>query len=185
MDFIKQYPEVSELLEDDRVEIVFTDGRKYLKQHQDKNYDIILMNTTWNWRAYASNLLSADFLNIIEQSLAKEGVLYYNTTKSLDAYYTAQSVYDYVYKYKFFVLASNNPVIINQSMIKDNLCQLKNYKTKQPVFATQEQCAQAAEVIMSNPLLPYKDIDMTELGHVPCIITDNNMITEYKYGKGL
>ena len=185
MDFIKQYPEVSELLEDDRVEIVFTDGRKYLKQHQDKNYDIILMNTTWNWRAYASNLLSADFLNIIEQSLAKEGVLYYNTTKSLDAYYTAQSVYDYVYKYKFFVLASNNPVIINQSMIKDNLCQLKNYKTKQPVFATQEQCAQAAEVIMSNPLLPYKDIDMTELGRVPCIITDNNMITEYKYGKGL
>ena len=185
MDFIKQHPEVSELLEDDRVEIVFTDGRKYLKQHQDKNYDIILMNTTWNWRAYASNLLSADFLNIIEQSLAKEGVLYYNTTKSLDAYYTAQSVYDYVYKYKFFVLASNNPVIINQSMIKDNLCQLKNYKTKQPIFATQEQCAQAAEVIMSNPLLPYKDIDMTELGRVPRIITDNNMITEYKYGKGL
>ena len=185
MDFIKQYPEVSELLEDDRVEIVFTDGRKYLKQHQDKNYDIILMNTTWNWRAYASNLLSADFLNIIEQSLAKEGVLYYNTTKSLDAYYTAQSVYDYVYKYKFFVLASNNPVIINQSMIKDNLCQLKNYKTKQPVFATQEQCAQAAEVIMSNPLLPYKNIDMTEMGRAPHIITDNNMITEYISGLGL
>lgn len=185
VDFIKQHSEVSELLEDDRVEIVFTDGRKYLKQHQDKNYDIILMNTTWNWRAYVSNLLSADFLNIIKQSLAKDGVVYYNTTQSLDAYYTAQNVFEYVYKYKFFVLGSNKSVVINLAIVEDNLCQLRNYKTKQPLFLTQEQCAQAAEVIMSNPLLPYKDIDMTELGRAPRIITDNNMITEYKYGKGL
>ncbi|WP_372814635.1 fused MFS/spermidine synthase [Psychrobacter sp.] len=185
VDFIKQHPEVSELLADDRVEIIFTDGRKYLKQHQDKNYDIILMNTTWHWRAYVSNLLSADFLSIIKQALAKDGVVYYNTTQSLDAYYTAQSVYDYVYKYKFFILGSNQPVVLNQTMIKNNLCQLKNYKTKQPVFSTQEKCVQAAEVIMSNPLLLYKNIDMTEMGRAPRIITDNNMITEYKYGKGL
>lgn len=185
VDFIKQHPEVNELLEDDRVEIIFTDGRKYLKQHQDKNYDIVLMNTTWNWRAYASNLLSADFLKIINHSLVEDGVVYYNTTQSLDAYYTAQSVYDYIYKYKFFVLASNKPIVIDTVTIENNLCQLENYKTKQPVFLTQEQCAQAAEVIMSNPLLPYKNIDMAELGRVPRIITDNNMITEYKYGKGL
>ena len=185
VDFIAQHPEVNELLEDDRVEIVFNDGRKYLKQHQDKNYDIILMNTTWNWRAYTSNLLSADFLRIIKKSLAKDGVVYYNTTQSLDAYYTAQSVYDYVYKYKFFVLASNNPVMVDQAMIRDNLCQLKNYKSKQLVFATQEKCAQAAEVIMSNPLLPYQDIDMKSLGRDPQVITDNNMITEYRYGLGL
>ena len=70
-------------------------------------------------------------------------------------------------------------------MIKNNLCQLKNYKTKQPVFSTQEKCVQAAEVIMSNPLLLYKNVDMTEMGRAPRIITDNNMITEYKYGKGL
>ena len=185
VDFIRQHPEVSELLEDDRVEIVFTDGRKYLKQHQDKNYDIILMNTTWNWRAYASNLLSVDFLNIIKQSLAKDGVVYYNTTQSLDAYYTAQNVFEYVYKYKFFVLGSNKPVVINPAIIENNLCQLKNYKTKQSVFITQAQCAQAAEIIMSNPLLPYKNIDMKEMDRAPRIITDNNMITEYKYGKGI
>lgn len=185
VDFIAQHPEVSELLQDDRVEIIFTDGRKYLKQYQDKNYDIILMNTTWNWRAYVSNLLSADFLTIIKQSLAPDGVVYYNTTQSLDAYYTAQSVYDYVYKYKFFVLGSNQPVILNSVMIENSLCQLKNYKTKQPIFATQKQCVQAAEIIMSNPLTSYKNIDMTEMSRAPRIITDNNMITEYKYGKGL
>lgn len=185
VDFIRENPEVSELLEDDRVEIVFDDGRKYLKQHQENTYDIILMNTTWYWRAYASNLLSAEFLSIIQQSLAPDGVVYYNTTQSLDAYYTAQSVYDYVYKYKFFVLGSNLPVVINQTMIENNLCQLKNYQTKQPVFVSQEQCAQAAEIIMNNPLLPYKDIDMSLINREPQLITDNNMITEYKYGKGL
>jgi len=185
VDFIKQHPEVSELLEDDRVNIVFNDGRKYLKQHQEEVYDIILMNTTWNWRAYVSNLLSADFLNITKQSLAKDGVVYYNTTQSLDAYYTAQSVFDYVYQYKFFVLASNYPVLIDSAIIEKNLCQLRKYKTKQLLFTTQEQCAQAADIIMSNPLLPYHDIDMALLGRSPLVITDNNMITEYKYGKGL
>ena len=185
VDFIKEHPEVSELLEDDRVEIVFDDGRKYLKQHQEDTYDIILMNTTWNWRAYASNLLSADFLNIVKQSLAPDGVVYYNTTQSLDAYYTVQSVLNYVYQYKFFVLAANRPIAIDTVMIEDNLCQLKNYKTKQPIFDSPLQCQQAAEVIMSNPLLPYQNIDMAPLGREPHIITDNNMITEYKYGKGL
>ncbi len=185
VDFIKEHPEVSELLEDDRVEIVFDDGRKYLKQHQENTYDIILMNTTWNWRAYVSNLLSADFLSIIKQSLVPNGVVYYNTTQSLDAYYTAQSIFDYVYQYKFFVLAANRPVVIDKVMIENNLCQLKNYKTKQPIFDSQLKCQEAAEVIMSNPLLPYRNIDMASLGRAPRVITDNNMITEYKYGKGL
>ena len=185
VDFIRENPEVSELLEDDRVEIIFDDGRKYLNQHQENTYDIILMNTTWHWRAYASNLLSADFLTIIKQSLASNGVVYYNTTQSLDAYYTAQNVYDYVYQYRFFVLASNKPVVINQTMIENNLCQLKNYKTKQPVFDGQPQCAKAAEIIMSNPLLPYRDINIASLDREPRTITDNNMITEYRYGKGL
>lgn len=185
VDFIKEHPEVSELLEDNRVEIVFDDGRKYLKQHQEYTYDIILMNTTWNWRAYTSNLLSSDFLNIVKQSLAPDGMVYYNTTQSLDAYYTAQSVLNHVYQYKFFALATNRPIVINKVMIEDNLCQLRNYKTKQPIFVSPLQCQEAAEVIMSNPLLPYQNIDMTSLGREPHVITDNNMITEYKYGKGL
>lgn len=190
VDFIKENSEVSELLEDDRVDIIFDDGRKYLKQHQEDSFDIILMNTTWHWRAYASNLLSADFLAIIKQSLAKDGVVYYNTTKSLDAYYTAQNVFDYVYKYKFFALASDSEVVIEPSIIQHNLCQLENYITKAPIFNNQLECQKATELIMSNPLIPYDNIDMS-LRDMPLInrpariITDNNMITEYKYGKGI
>lgn len=190
VDFIKENPEVSELLEDDRVEIIFDDGRKYLKQHQEDSFDIILMNTTWHWRAYTSNLLSADFLAIIKQSLAKKGVVYYNTTKSLDAYYTAQNVFEYVYKYKFFALASDSEVVIEPSIIQHNLCQLENYITKVPIFSNQLECQKATELIMSIPLIPYENIDMSMkdlplINRSPRIITDNNMITEYKYGKGI
>ena len=38
---------------------------------------------------------------------------------------------------------------------------------------------------MKHPFLPYKDIDLSSLNREPEIITDNNMITEYKYGRGL
>jgi len=185
VDFIRENPEVSELLEDDRVEIVFDDGRKYLKQHQEQTYDIILMNTTWHWRAYGSNLLSVDFLTIIKDSLAENGVVYYNTTGSLDAYHTAHSVFDYTYKYKNFVLASTDEVALDSVDIQRNLCKLENYSTKKPVFESEQECQQAMEHIIANPLIPYKDIDMSSLRREPELITDNNMITEYRYGKGL
>lgn len=185
VDFIRENPEVSELLEDNRVEIIFDDGRKYLKQHQEQTYDIILMNTTWHWRAYVSNLLSADFLNTIKQSLAPDGVAYYNTTQSLDAYYTAQSVFDYVYQYKFFVMASDNEIVMNRVNIQQNLCKLESYKTKKPIFKSEQECQQATQRIIDNPFIPYKGIDMSLINREPELITDNNMITEYKYGKGL
>lgn len=185
VNFIRQNPEVSELLKDDRVEIIFDDGRKYLKQHQNERYDVILMNTTWHWRAYASNLLSKDFLHIVKNSLAKEGIVYYNTTQSLDAYYTAQNVFKYVYQYKFMLLASSSKVTISASTIQKNLCQLENYVTKKSIFSGQKQCQQATDIIMNNQLLHYEDIDMSSLSREPQLITDNNMVTEYKYGKGL
>lgn len=43
----------------------------------------------------------------------------------------------------------------------------------------------AANEIMKNPLLPYDAIDFSGLGRELEVITDDNMITEYKYGKGL
>ena len=100
------------------------------------------MNTTWHWRAYGSNLLSQNFLHLIKSVLNENGVAFYNTTQSIDAFYTAKQVFPRVYKYKFFVLAS-----------------------------------------MKNPLIPYEQIPA--FPRKPELITDDNMITEFKYGKGL
>ncbi|NNP77200.1 hypothetical protein A7P54_12335 [Acinetobacter sp. Ac_3412] len=185
VELIKISPIVSDILKDKRVEIIFDDGRKWLKKNQEQKFDIVLMNTTWHWRAYVSNLLSYDFLKIINGSLGKGGVLFYNTTQSLDAYYTAKKVFPYVYKYKYFVLASNQKQSIRLDSIQSNLCDLKDYFTKVPVFSSEKKCLDAAKIIIENPFLSYSEINFSQLNRSPEVITDNNMLSEYKYGKGL
>lgn len=184
VELIKLNPIVSGLLKDKRVEIIFDDGRKWLQKNQDKKFDMVLMNTTWHWRAYASNLLSQDFIRIIHNSLKEEGIVYYNTTQSLDAYYTAKQEFPYVYKYKFFILASNKKLKLDMNIVQINLCNLKDHLTQRSIFI-EEECFLATNEIMKNTLLPYEDIDFSSLGRKPEVITDNNMIVEYKYGKGL
>lgn len=184
IDLIKQHPIVSDLLRDNRIEFIFDDGRKWIQKNQDEKFDIVLMNTTWHWRAYASNLLSKDFLNFVSHSLNDTGVVYYNTTESLDAYYTAKSIFPYVYKHRFMVLASHEKQTLDFDSVQKNLCNLRDYLTKKNVFLGQE-CIHATNEIMKNPLLSYKEIDFSSLGRKPEVITDDNMIVEFKYGKGL
>ena len=187
IELIKTDPIVSDILKDKRIEIIFDDGRKWIKRKTDKKFDIILMNTTWYWRAYASNLLSQDFLNIVKSHMKPKGILFYNTTQSADAYYTASKVFPYVYKYKFMVLNSMQPIALeDHNNIHNNLCKLVRYSTQKPVFKDQQDCSLASDIILQTPLVPYDRIDFSEFSsHQPEVITDDNMITEYKYGKGL
>lgn len=83
IDLIRSYPHLSPLLNDPRVHIHIDDGRRWLNRNPSVKFDFILMNTTWHWRNYISNLLSSDFLNIIRYHLTRTGALYYNTTSSL------------------------------------------------------------------------------------------------------
>lgn len=184
IDLIKQHPIVSDLLRDGRIEFIFDDGRKWIQKNQDKKFDIVLMNTTWHWRAYVSNLLSKDFFSFVSHSLSDTGVIYYNTTESLDAYYTAKKVFPYVYKYRFMILASYEKQTLDFDSVQKNLCNLRDYLTQKNVFLGQE-CILATNEIMKNPLLSYKEIDFSSLGRKPEVITDDNMIVEFKYGKGL
>lgn len=184
VELIKLNPMVSDLLKDKRIEIIFDDGRKWLQKNEDKKFDMVLMNTTWHWRAYVSNLLSQDFIHIIKHSLKDDGVLFYNSTKSLDAYYTAKQEFSYIYKYKSFILGSNKKLKFDMNKIQNNLCNLKEYLTQKNVFVEAE-CSLATNEIMKNPLLSYDDIDFSSLGRKPEVITDDNMLVEYKYGRGL
>ncbi len=185
IELIKMHPEVRGLLDDPRVEVVIDDGRKWLKRNNTQKFDIILMNTTWHWRAYVSNLLSQNFIQIIHDRLNKTGLVFYNTTQSMNAYVTAHQVFPYMYQYKFFALGANQPQQVNLTEIKNNLCLLKNPLTKSAVFPNEVQCQKAAEVITENILIPYEDIKFNQKNRDLEVITDDNMITEFKYGKGL
>ena len=187
IELIKTDPIVSDILKDKRIEIIFDDGRKWIKRKTDEKFDIILMNTTWYWRAYASNLLSQNFLNILKPHMKPDSILFYNTTQSADAYYTASKVFPYVYKYKFMVLTSMQPIVLeNHDDIQKNLCKLVRYYNQIPVFKNRQECSLASDILLKTPLVPYDRIDFSEFSsHQPELITDDNMITEYKYGKGL
>lgn len=185
IELIKMYPEVRGILDDPRIEIVIDDGRKWLKKNDQKKFDIILMNTTWHWRAYGANLLSQDFMHIIHSCLNKDGLAFYNTTQSMNAYATAHQVFPYVYQFKYFALGANQQQKIIPSTLKNNLCLLRDPVSQNAVFSNEEPCQKAAEIITQTPLISYGNIKFNHGDRDLEVITDNNMITEFKYGKGL
>ncbi|MGA7242584.1 MAG: fused MFS/spermidine synthase, partial [Terracidiphilus sp.] len=66
---IQQRPMVSSLLRNPKVHIVIDDGRRWLVSHPDRRFDFILMNTTFNWRSNATNLLSVEFLQLLREHM--------------------------------------------------------------------------------------------------------------------
>ena len=55
---IHQHSQSRVYLRNPKVHIVIDDGRRWLVSHPDRRFDFILMNTTFDWRANVSNLLS-------------------------------------------------------------------------------------------------------------------------------
>ena len=47
---------------------------------------------------------------------------------------------------------------------------------------SQEALENGTNQILGKPLIPYEKIDFSSLNRKPEVITDTNMITEYKYG---
>ena len=93
------YPAQARALQDPRVHVVVDDARRWLRQHPDKQYDLIIMNTTWHWRSNISLLLSTEFLQLMQSHMAPGAVLSFNATGSADAFYTASKVFAHAYRY--------------------------------------------------------------------------------------
>lgn len=182
---IADYPDHEIGLSDQRVNLYFDDGRRWLKAHPDNKYDLIIMNTTFYWRAYSSNLLSREFLTALKTHMNEHAILSYNTTDSPDAFKTADAVFDHAYLYENFVIAADfdwrQKLFANNAVEK--LAQLK--MDGKLVFP-----AKSENVINSFLHLPTRSFQDVEtyydnFGRNIEIITDRNLITEYKYGKQL
>lgn len=110
LELIRRYPEVAPLLSSPRISIEIDDGRRWLRAHPDERFDLVFQNTTWHWRAYTTQLLSADYLREVKAHLRPGGILASNATASLDAYRTALEVFRHVVRYKGFVYMSDSPL---------------------------------------------------------------------------
>ncbi len=179
---IKQYPSQAQGIKDPRVNIVIDDGRRWLNNHPDNKYDLIIINATYYWRAYSNNLLSENFLHLVKNHMLANALLSYNATGSPDALKTATVVFNHAYLYENFVIAADFDWRKNlaKPQARAVLSQLK--LDGKLLFPTNSR--NIIEYYLNEPIRTLAEIEST-LNRPAEVITDVNLITEYKYGRGL
>ena len=171
-------------MNDPKINIHIDDGRRWLKRNSDKKYDLIIMNTTYHWRSGATNLLSQEMMEIAKNSLNPNGIIAFNSTRSPDTLKTAQSVFKYAYWGTLgFIYVSDSMIKIDEVIAKDRLDKL--VLDGRPLFNEDSKQLEngAYKKTLSTQLLTLDEFEkLQNLGRDLEIITDSNMITEYKYG---
>jgi spermidine synthase len=177
VELIRKYPIVSSLLKDPKVTIHVDDGRRWLNRHPEAKFDFILMNTTWHWRDHVTNLLSAEFLRICQRHLKSGGVLYFNTTSSEDAVFTAATVFKNVARHSNFVAANDTPFTMTSTQKRANLLRFR--RDGKPVF--DPQVPELRNVLDRLAAADLKDWAPAYRARTDLYcITDDNMASEYK-----
>ncbi|HEY6527165.1 MAG TPA: hypothetical protein VIZ65_00615 [Cellvibrionaceae bacterium] len=183
---IENHADSKDLLDDSRITIFYQDGRQLVESliHQGKKFDLIVMNNTWHWRAYSTNLMSTEFMHKLKSIMHQESLLAFNSTYSPDAVYTAGNTFTQVSTFKNFVYTSESPLVIDPlaacSLIADKI----NHQS-----CSQESHLKAITLLEKIQFIPWQETvsewEKNRPGSRAEIITDSNMITEFKYGKKL
>lgn len=184
-DIASRYPEVRGILSDPRVSLHFDDGRRWLKRHPDERYDLIVMNTTYHFRAYSSMLLSKEFLTIVRRHLVPGGVMAFNSTHSPDVYKTAAAVFPTVYKYGNFAVVGEG---IALPAPEEGLRRLTALRLPQGAPLVDIGQPGVLQRVQKNLALfqPYDEAALASKAGRPIeVITDQNMLTEYKHGESI
>jgi spermidine synthase len=184
LELVGRYPEVAGILTDPRVHIHIDDGRRWLKRHADQRFDLVVMNTTFHWRAYVSLLLSTEFMELVHGRLAPGGIFAFNTTSSRDALLTAGRVFADVVKYQNFAYVSDTALAkLPDALQRLQACRLPGG----PAFAAQLFTPGGiAEQLAYAPLERARDYlaRSARPGAPPEEpITDLNLLTEYRHGR--
>jgi spermidine synthase len=175
IELIKRYPEIATILTDKKVKIIIDDGRRWLKKNPDKKYDLIVMNTTYYWRQNSTNLYSIEFLTMTKKHLKEKGVLYWNTTKSKDAHFTAAHVFSHLITYGTFAAVSDSPFDMT---LEEKGANLKKMHRKGEALFTTEHYHNRYNELLAEPLKDIRDSLMQQKDL--WLITDDNMAGEYK-----
>ncbi len=109
LEVVNTHERVESLLSNHKVKILIDDGRRYLQRNENEKFDLIIMNTTFHWRAYAANLLSKDFLEIVLAHLNENGIAFYNSTNSMNVQKTGATVCLHALRFQNHMLCSNEP----------------------------------------------------------------------------
>jgi spermidine synthase len=175
VEVIAAHAEVASVLKNPKVTIEIDDGRRWLQRH-DKQFDIIVMNTTLHWRAHASNLLSKEFLEIARRHLKQGGILYFNTTDSYDVQLTAARAFPHLLRITNHVAVSDSPFQFDRQQWH-KLLQTMTIDGK-PILDLERQKALYEECAGFIQIEPRAS--MYERVKVATVVTDDNMVIEWE-----
>lgn len=192
---IEKEPEVASVLKNPKVKVITDDGRRWLRANPSMHFDAIVSNTTYHFRASATNLLSVEFLDLIRQHLKAGGIFFYNTTDSNRVQRTACLVFAHGARVTNHMVVSDTPIgwnfqrwlhtleayridghaIFNKSREQDRakLKELADWQTSLSTGAHADK----------RPIEPCPDI-LTRTAGLRSI-TDDNMGTEWLHYMGL
>lgn len=177
------YPRQNEVMNDPRVRLHVGDGRRFLRKIPEGTYDLVVMNTSFHWRAYISMLLSREFLTLARSRMAPGGLLAFNTTGSRDALYTAASVFPHAYLYDNFAICADfdwrgaleKPESVRELMAVS--------PARTALFSNDD--GEIIKGFLSRAHTATVADRAAGIGRPLEVITDRNLITEYKYGRPL
>lgn len=176
---IRSYPHLSPLLDDPRLSLHIDDGRRWLRRSHEK-FDLIVMNTTFHWRANITNLLSLEMMNLVHDALAPGGIFAFNTTNSFDAFYTARKTFPYAYLFRNFVYAAKHDFREQQPEL---VARLKSFRLDGHLLFPETP---ESELALNN-LGARKFIGIEKVAEIfprsLQVVTDQNMITEFRFGR--
>lgn len=113
--------------------------------------------------------------------LAPGGILAFDSTAAPDAIVTARSVLSHVYQFQTFVVASNQALPLNAATAMQRIGKIRLPDGTQPNIGDSRTATKIASMVAT--FQPYEERDL--MLPAPRIITDQNMLTEYRHGTRL
>ena len=173
---VSRHEEVSGILRDPKVKIVTDDGRRWLHRHDDL-FDVIVMNTTWHWRAHITNLLSTEFMELARAHLAPGGIFYFNTTSSADVQRTAATLFPHAMRVYNFMAVSDAPLAFDKDRWARTLDRLDlDAKAKGDLLAYADTID--AKPALDHGLEPRNSV--LARTQAALVVTDDNMAPEWR-----
>jgi spermidine synthase len=184
-------PEVASLLANPKVTVVADDGRRWLRLNAQRRFDAVVANTTFHFRANATNLLSADFLELLKAHLNPGGIVFYNTTDSSRVQRTGCATFEHGARFTNHMVLSSMAIDWNFSRWRHVL---ESYRIDgRPVLEPSNAVhAQGMERLMALEPLTHADAQRSAQDWIePCpqvlarttgqaLVTDDNMGTEWR-----
>lgn len=178
LQLIAGYKHLAPMLKDPRIRIHIDDGRRWMRRHREEHFDLIVMNTTFHWRANSTNLLSHQFLAMARARLAPGGILAFNTTSSPDAVHTAATVFPHAYLWRNFVYAAEHDF---RAALNDPLATQRLRALGQPDARAESELQSAVDQLLSRRFETVSEV-RARAGRELEVIDDARMQTEFRYG---